>query len=541
MTGRSTEILERLAEKRAAVERTEMAPNIGGLFDAAVTRHRDRLLWVPVDGGPSLTYGQFATEVSRCVAALSSLGIGQGSHVGVMMPSVPALAITWIALAKLGAVMLPVNPRYSAREMNHLLREGDAEWLIADQAHRDLFERQDEPLALPRDHIVLHGAEAKGYAGEWQALLNAAGIMPALVEPDIDRLMTLQFTSGSTGAPKGCMLPHRYWTTIALVRANQAPPVERMLVDMPFHYMGGQWRFLMALLMGATAYVARQPSLARMLDRLIEHDIQFCSVTPAFAKQPLDPRRSRLRLTWASAMAVRHLQAPLEERLNGAPVLELYGLTETGAAAAMPHEVSWMTGSGSCGLAVPFRTLRVVDSNGRDVRDGEAGELWIGGPGMMQGYYKRDDANREAFRDGWFRSGDLFRRDRNGFMTVIGRLKDVIRRSGENVSAAEVEGVLCAMPEIVEAAAMAVPDEMRGEEIKVCLTLQTGLTPQDLPPARIIAFCSDRLARFKLPRYIAYLPELPKTTSGKIAKHLLGARESDPRLGSFDTVDGRWR
>jgi acyl-CoA synthetase (AMP-forming)/AMP-acid ligase II len=541
MTGRTTEILERLAEKRAAVERTEQAPDIGRLFDAAVARHRDRLLWVPVDGGPSLTYGQFATEVSRCVAALSGLGIGQGSHVGVMLPSVPALAITWMALAKLGAVMLPVNPHYSAREMNHLLREGDAEWLIAHQAHRDLFERQDEPLALPRDRIVLQGAEAKGYAGEWQALLNAAGTMPALAEPDIDRLMTLQFTSGSTGAPKGCMLPHRYWTTIALVRANQAPPVERMLVDMPFHYMGGQWRFLMALLMGATAYVARQPSLARMLDRLIEHDIQFCSVTSAFAKQPLDPRRSRLRLTWASAMAVRDLQAPLEERLNGAPVLELYGLTETGAAAAMPHEVSWMTGSGSCGLAVPFRTLRVVDGNGRDVRDGEAGELWIGGPGMMQGYYKRDDANREAFRQGWFRSGDLFRRDGDGFMTVIGRLKDVIRRSGENVSAAEVEGVLCAMPEIVEAAAVAVPDEMRGEEIKVCLTLRSGLTPEDLPPTRIIAFCSDRLARFKLPRYIAYLPALPKTPSGKIAKHLLGAREADPRLGSFDMVDGRWR
>jgi acyl-CoA synthetase (AMP-forming)/AMP-acid ligase II len=425
--------------------------------------------------------------------------------------------------------------------MNHLLRDGDVEWLVADQAHRDLFERQDEPLALPRGRIVLHGAAVSGYAGEWQALLNAAGALPALAEPDSDRLMTLQFTSGSTGSPKGCMLPHRYWTTIALVRANQAPAVERMLVDMPFHYMGGQWRFLMALLMGATAYVARQPSLARMIDRLIEHDIQFCSVTPAFAKQPLDPRRSRLKLTWASTMAVRDLQAPLEERLNGAAVRELYGLTETGAAAAMPYEVSWMSGSGSCGLAAPFRTLRIVDAEGRDVPDGQPGELWIGGPGMMQGYYKRDDANREAFRQGWFRSGDLFRRDADGFMTVIGRLKDVIRRSGENVSAAEVEGVLCAMPEIVEAAALAVPDEMRGEEIKICLTLRAGLTPEDLPPARIIAFCGERLARFKLPRYIAYLPDLPKTPSGKIAKHLLSARGADPRLGSFDAVDGRWR
>ncbi|MCC7275243.1 MAG: acyl--CoA ligase [Alphaproteobacteria bacterium] len=543
MAARPGDVLDALARGREALERETLPASIGALFDAAVARHGDRPLWVPVDGGAGLTYRQMAAAVARCTAALHALGVGAGTHVATMLPSVPALAITWMALARLGAVMLPVNTRYTARELDHVLAEGDAELLVVDAAHRGLIERADGGvLPLPRARIVMVGGTASGIAGEWRALLDAAGTVPPLPAVDPDRLMTLQFTSGSTGAPKGCMLPHRYWTMIGRVRALQAPRVDRMLIDMPFHYMGGQWRFLMALYQGATAHVARQPSLTRLIDTLLAHDIQFCSVTPALAKQPLDPRRERLRLTWAGTMALpRELHAPLEERLGGAPVREMYGLTETGAALAMPHAVDWMTGSGSCGLPVPFRRLRIVDADGNEVPVGAAGELWIGGPGMMQGYYGRPDATAEAFHDGWFRTGDLFRRDADGFHTVLGRIKDVIRRSGENISATEVEGVLSTLPEIVEVAAIPVPDDMRGEEVKVCLALRPGLSAADLPPERVLDHCRERLARFKLPRYIAYLPELPKTPSGKIAKQALRPPHEDLRLGSFDVVDGVWR
>jgi crotonobetaine/carnitine-CoA ligase len=538
---RHDDVLDALARAREAVEREPLAPNIGALFDAAVARHGPRHLWVPADGGLALTYNTFAAEVACCVAALSRLGVTRGTHVAVMLPSISALAVTWIALAKLGAVMLPVNTRYTAPELDHVLREGDAELLIIDDAYRALIEGDTAP-ALPRKRILIHQGRAAGYAGEWHALLAQAGAPPALPQPDPDELMTLQFTSGSTGAPKACMLPHRYWTTIAKVRAHQGPPVERMLVDMPFHYMGGQWRFLLALTFGATAYVSRQPSLTKLIDRLIAHDIEFCSVTPALAKQALDVRRAQLKLRWAGTMALpADLHRPLEAQLGGAPVREMYGLTETGAALAMPVEVDWMTGSGAIGLPVPFRSLHIVDGNGKEVPSGAAGELMISGPGMMRGYYKREEATREVFRDGWFRSGDLFRRDADGFFTIIGRIKDVIRRSGENISATEVEGVLCAIPEITEAAAIAVPDARRGEELKVCLVLKPGLTAEDVPPQRVMEFCRTRLARFKLPRYIAYHRDLPKTPSGKVAKPQLRPAEQDPRLASYDTEEGVWR
>jgi crotonobetaine/carnitine-CoA ligase len=535
-------VLEAMAEKRAAVERTPLHSNLGALLDEAVARHADRLLWVPVEGGEPMTYAAFGVAVERCVSALHGLGVRRGTHVAVMLPSVPALAVTWMALAKLGAVMLPVNTRYTAWELRHLLREGDAALLVADASHRPVIEQDGGTTPLPQERILLLGAEAAGYAGEWQGLLDAAGAAPPPSPPDTDQLMTLQFTSGSTGAPKGCMLTHRYWLTIALARVSQGPPVRRMLIDMPFHYMGGQWRFLMALHFGATVFVAPQPSLTRMLERLLAYDIEFCSVTPALAKQPPHPRRASLCLRWAGTMALpKDLHVSLQAQLGGAPVREMYGLTETGSAIAMPYEVDWMTGSGSCGLAAPFRTLRIMGENGQEVSHGDTGELWISGPGMMQGYYKRDDANAEAFRDGWFRSGDLFRQDANGFLSIIGRIKDVIRRSGENISANELEGVLSTMPEIVEVAAIAVPDEARGEEVKVCLTLRPGLTSREVTPERVMAHAREHLARFKLPRYIAYLPELPKTPSGKVAKQSLRPPGADLRLGAYDALDGLWR
>ena len=532
--------LSLLAAKRAETERTVLAPNLGALLDRAVALHGDKPLWVSIEDGETISYRAFGQRVAQCVAALQALGVTAGTHVALMLPSVPAIVVSWMALARLGAVMIPINTRYTARELDHVLSEGRVELLIADKAHRPLFERADDSLPLPRSRIVLHGVAATGFAGEWHALLDQAGDPQPVPHVETDALMTLQFTSGSTGAPKGCMLTHRYWLTIALVRASQGPQVGRLLIDMPFHYMGGQWRFLMTLLTGATAYVALQPSLARMMGWLVDHRIEYCSVTPALAKQELDPRRTALALRWAVTMAMpKDLHGAVEARLNGTPVREIYGTTETGAIASMPFEISGR--DGSVGLAAPFRTIRLVDERHDDVPDGAAGELWVKGPGIMRGYYRNEEATAAAFHGEWFRTGDLFRRDGDGFFTILGRIKDVIRRSGENISAAELEAVLSGMPEILEAAAIPVPDERRGEEVKVCLRLRDGTDREQLPPERVLAFCRERLASFKLPRYVAYYDELPKTPSGKIAKPQLRAASSDPRAGSFDTVDGVWR
>jgi acyl-CoA synthetase (AMP-forming)/AMP-acid ligase II len=536
-------VLEEFAATQEAVEREALPRNLGALLDHAEMHHSARPLWVSVDDGTSLTYGQFADRTRRCAAALASFGVEQGRHVAVMLPSVPAFAITWMALAKLGAVMIPVNTRFTGRELDDALKESDAEFLVIDRDYLDVLRQIDGPAApVPRTRTIVHGEPVSGYPNTWQAMVSAAS--PAGTpsrDVDLDQVASIQFTSGSTSFPKGCMLSHRYWLVIGSVRWRQGPPVSRLLVDLPFHYMGGQWRVLMAMYTGATVFVARQASVNRLLDRLIDFEIDFCTVTSALAKVPDDPRHGETALRWVvSAGLNKDFHRDLERRL-GAPIREVYGLTEVGSTLTVPIGAVETVGSGTCGVPVAFRKCSIVDREGREVPVGQSGELWISGPAMMQGYYKRPDATAQAMHGEWFRSGDLFRRDRDGYHFLLGRIKDVIRRSGENISASDIETTLQGMAEILEVAAVAVPDPTRGEEVKIYVSLRPGYRLEDVPPGRIMAFSQERLARFKLPRYIEYLDSLPKTASGKISKQDLRGAKKDLRDSSFDVIENRWR
>ena len=216
-------------------------------------------------------------------------------------------------------------------------------------------------------------------------------------------------------------------------------------------------------------------------------------------------------------------------------------MTEIGATLNMPVDNPLMVGSGSCGVPVPFRECRIVDSDGRSVRHGEVGELWVTGPGILEGYYKNADATAAAFRGKWFRTGDLFRQDENDYYYFVGRIKEVIRRSNENISAVEVETVLNGMPEVQQAAVVPVPDSFRGEEVKAYLVLRPGFVRDDVPPSRVFAYCAEHLAAFKVPRYVEYLDDIPLTSSNKTAKHFLVKAKDDLRRGSYDRVDGIWR
>jgi acyl-CoA synthetase (AMP-forming)/AMP-acid ligase II len=460
-----------------------------------------------------------------------------------MLPSVPAFAVTWMALARLGAVMIPVNTRFTGRELDFVLAESDAEFLVIDREYLDVLRQIEGPAApVPLTRTIVHGEPVPGSPNTWHAMVSAASPAPSRPrDVDLDRLASIQFTSGSTSFPKGCMLSHRYWLAIGLVRSRQGLSVSRLLVDLPFHYMGGQWRFLMAMYLGATVFVARQTSLSRLLDRVTGFEIDFCTVTSALAKLPDDPRGRHTGLRWVLTAGLnKDFHRELEARLQ-APIREVYGLTEAGSTLTVPMDAVETVGSGTVGVPVAFRTCSIVDPDGREVPVGQSGELWISGPAMMQGYYKRPDATAETMHGPWLRTGDLFRRDRDGYHFLLGRIKDVIRRSGENISASEIETTLEGMAEILEVAAVAVPDPMRGEEVKVYVCLRPGYGRADVPPDRIMAFSRERLARFKVPRYLEYVDSLPKTASGKISKGDLRSARKDPRDSSFDFVEHRWR
>jgi len=531
------------ARFRTAIESEALHVNLGALVAEAAARHSERTLWVSIDDqGPDITYGAFDAHANRCANALRALGIVKGTHVGVMLPNVAPFLVTWVALARLGAVMVPINIGYTPSELHYTLQNGNVEALIIDPERVVVLTGiEDRTAVIPDDRVIVCGAPPTPFVHDWFAMTDgASATFDAAWKVGLDDLATIQYTSGTTGLPKGCMLTHRYWLIIGKVLARRGPTVERVLVDLPLHYLGAQWRFWMALHAGGALYVALRYSLNRLIERIRAHDIDFTSMFDQVAKLPEgttdgDNKLKRISIAGLS----RDLHATLEHRF-GAPAREGYGMTEVGATLYMPFDDTAMVGSGSCGIPAPFRHCKIVGADGEPVATGAPGELWVTGAGILKGYYNQPEATATAFSGAWFRTGDLFLQDADGYYTLVGRIKDMIRRSGENISAQEIEATLNAMPEVRQAAVVAVPDSFRGEEVKAFVVLEPGLGPTNMPPDLIFAHCAQHLARFKVPRYLEFVDSLPKTASNKVAKHRLAA-ETDPQGTCYDRLKGTWR
>ena len=516
------------------------------LADDAARKFGDAPLWISVDDGTQISHSEFSELTVRCADALRARGVRHGTHVAVMLPAVPAYPVTWFALARIGAVMVPLNTRYQVADLEYVLRDSHAEFLVIDASILPVFESiaSKDELIAPKNRIVhrLGSDFVRECRGSAEATppfdastSTLAGDRLRVVGPET--LMCIQYTSGSTGFPKGCMLTQDYWLVLGQVRAHQGPPPRRLLIDKPMSYMGGMWRFLVALYLGSAAVVARKFSLSVLHDRLVDWNIDYFGATDAVAKLPLHPGLAGLKMAWISIAGLSgNLHETLERRFR-TPVRELYGLTETGSTLYMPTAAVHMVGSGSCGIPAPFRACRIVDPEGKDVLPGEIGELWVSGRAILKGYYNKPDATREAFCDEWFRTGDLFRQDENGYFHIQGRIKDSIRRSGENISAREIETIASGVPGVSETAAVAVKDELRGEEVKLCVALQPGHTREQVTPEAVGAFCAKRLAEFKVPRYVAYVAEMPRTSSNKIAKMELVKNDGQ---AVFDRVRKVW-
>lgn len=529
------------SERFRRIEREPLPPNLGALIDQLAEEVPDRQAWHFFESGERITYGALRQEVDRLANGLAVIGISHGSHVGVMLPNVPALPLTWLALARIGAVMVPVNVRYTAHELEYVLDDSQASFLVVDAEFLPAVEALRQRPGFDAG-VILHGGEAAGLR-TFDMVLAGQGSIYRGSAPGEHDLLNIQYTSGTTGLPKGCMLTHRYWLTVGKVHAQcDAQCYERVLITLPFFYMTGLWQLVMAFYQRACVCVAARQSASRFMDWVREHEIDFC-IYPALAyKQPRSPLDAIHKVKRANIYGFPPGDhAGLEQR-HDVHAREGFGMTEIGSGMIVPIEAEDMVGSGSCGIPAPFRECRIADENGSTVPVGTVGELLVRGPGIMKGYYRKPEANQAAFCGDWFRTGDLFRQDDRGYFYILGRTKDTVRRSGENVAAREVESILLEIPEIAETAVVPVPDDLRGEEVKAYLVLQPGLTQSDLPPEQVIDYCKAKLAVFKVPRYIEYrATPLPRTESGKVSKPPLLREKSDLRSSSWDRVDRVWR
>ncbi|WP_183092794.1 AMP-binding protein [Nocardioides stalactiti] len=448
-------------------------------------------------------------------------GVEPGDRVAVMLPNVVQWPVFWLAALKAGAVVVPINSAYQRADLEFVLTDSGARVVVTDGDH----------LPLVRD--VLDGNAMLAGVRVVDVAADGAEAFPATA-PDVEAapstLANLQYTSGTTGFPKACMLTHDYWVRNGWLCAAAAGlhAEDVLLTAQPFSYMDPLWNVAAALTVGAPLVVLPRFSASGFFADVRRHRVTFFyvlgSMPTLLFKQPPNPRDrdNDLRLVWCSGIPAA-LHADLEARW-GAPWRELYGMTESGFDLVSPLDDAATVGTGSVGTPVPTKQVRVVDADGAEVPDGEPGELTVRGLPMMLGYWNRPDETARVVRDGWLHTGDVVVRDPDGGVKIVGRIKDMVRRGGENVASVEVEAVLERDPAVVGAAVVPEPDEVLGEEVKVFLQLADGVPADRESAEAIIGRARDQLARFKVPRYVEFVDEFPRTPSERVSKPTLRER-----------------
>ena len=531
-----TETLNHIAKAKSLIDGLDMNTNFAELLREKALSNGAATAIHFFQSDEKLSYTRIDEDTDRLADALMQMGVRKGTHVALVTPNSSGFVLSWFAIAKIGAVMVPVNPTYTVREMTYVLADSDASFVIYDPMFEAVVTAvQDENVNIVEERMIVLGDAGPGTPFA-KVLSRGRAPFTSPISVHMSDLLSIQYTSGTTGMPKGCMQSQDYWLRLSLVAANfQLLTLENVLVTFPMFYMDPQLQVLMALRANGTAFIAAQHSLSQFRDWIRDFKIHVATITPpVFRALPEEPTDGDNQLRYISAFYHKEdTHAALEKRFNSVG-RDAFGMTEVGVALYTPVAATHKVGAGTVGLPAPYREIIIADEKGNEVPRGTPGELCIAGEGLFWGYYKKPEANKDSFRGKWFRSGDVAVMDEEGYVSIVGRLKEMIKRSGENIAAIEVQEVLAEHEGIVEAAVVGVPDPMRNEEVKAYIMLAEGVTAEQVTPQIIEAHCLERLSKFKVPRYITYVEDFPRTPSNKIAKNKLMAGVEDLRTDAFD-------
>jgi fatty-acyl-CoA synthase len=489
-----------------------------------------------VCGDKRFTYEQFAVRVSRLAGALRECGVEPGERVAFLSLNCHRLLEAYYGVLEAGAVLLPLNFRLAPHELAHILNDAGAAVLFLDPVfvpHVDFFHKS---VPTVRRFIALHGTKQASWVSpeNYEDLLGAAQPYRAdIMSIDENALAELFYTSGTSANPKGVMLTHRNVYLHALDVALGIPVTARdaLLHTIPLFHANGWGASHILTLMGGKHIMLRSFEPAEAFHLIARERASGCILTPAMAAallQSPELHECELRsLEWiviGGSASSPALVREVKEKLH-CDCYSGYGLTETGPVLAISRDragVRW-NGDGQCdrqamtGYAIPGVEIRVVDGNNAEVpRDGQTiGEIVTRSDGVMEGYWRQPEATAEALRDGWLRTSDMATVDAHGYVLIVDRKKDIIVSGGENISALELEKMLMAHPSVYDAAVIPVPDEEWAEVPKAFVVLKAGEAAGE---PELLEFCRARMAHYKAPRSVEFVPGLPKNATGKTVK-----------------------
>ena len=504
--------------------------------------------------GKKTTYRELGEQIERAAEGLRRLGVKAGDRVGILLPNCPQHVVAFYAVLRIGAIVVEHNPLYTARELRHMFEDHRAEIVIAWDAAvekiadlpRDLSVRRiiavnllDEfptvmrlALNLPIPKLrasrdALH-KKAPGTM-PWKELVASPRIDAKHPKPTVDDLAVIQYTSGTTGNPKGAMLTHRNLYANALqgaawmIEAEDRKEIVYALLPM-FHAFGMTLYLTFGILKQSHLVLFPKFDVDLVLKAWKKSPATvYCAVPPIYRKTA-DVAKERgidissARFCISGAMALTDEIVHDWEEVSGGLLVEGYGLTET-SPVALGNPFATSRRTGTIGIPFPSTDMKVVDTEDldREVERGKQGELLLAGPQVFQGYWQNpEETAKMLLPGGWIRTGDVVVQDEDGFTTIVDRVKELIITGGFNVSPSEVERVLRAHDAIEEAAVVGRPAEHGGEEIVAALVLRDGAAEPSLEEIR--AFCKTSLAAYKAPRAITIVEELPKSMLGKVLR-----------------------
>jgi len=481
------------------------------------------------------TYAALAAETRLLASALAASGVGRGSCVALLdLNSPPTIALLF-ACARLGALFMPLNWRLAVPEQQQMLADCPPALLFvgAPFLAQGVALAATQPRARP---VALSGPPPAGWLDYDGFVALASDAAPDDPQIPADTPLLICYTSGSTGTPKGVLLPQRALAANAdhSIQLHGMGTRDVVLTTLPLFHVGGlNNQTTPALRVGATVVLQPKFDVDAAFDAIERERVTLTVLVPAqLTAMMASPRwasadLSSLRMiTTGSTIVPPHVIGAVHDR--GIPLVQIYGSTETSPIAACLRPEDARRKAGSTGRAAPLCRLRIVDERDRDVAPGEPGQILVQGPNVMLGYWRRPRENAAALAGGWFHSGDIGHFDADGCLWVDGRKNDMIISGGENIAPAEIENLLLASAAVAEAAVVGMPDARWGEMV---VAVVAARVPGALSGEQVLSLLEGRLARYKHPKQVLLVPELPKTALGKVRKEavrqLVAARRAE--------------